>query len=557
MSEDASTASLVVGLRLQALDEGNEPLSNEMWDITWGITPTDVFAIDAAQGIVRLAQATLDYATTPSYTVTVSVVASKAGDVTLTNSLEVTIGVLETITSWNIVDTEAAANTLFENAALDEAVAGMALVVRDADSNDIAVNWGLLNDAAGVFAISAASGVVRLAQVPLDYEMTSSYTIVLQAYSGTQAARALTTTIEILNVLERVFLPDSDQRLESISEDAVTGTTVSGLSLYAIDERGERLSDVVWTITASDGPFAIDTTSGVVRLSTATLDYEIATSHTITVSALASLEGISVVGSSVVMVLVVNVLESVRVEDSNAAANTLAENATAGTLVGGLGLELRDEGNRLQAAHWSLEDDAGELFAISSTNGTLSLTSAALDYESTPSYSVVVKAAAVADPSIATAVTITVTVTNIIESYTLQVMVAQNGMVRSSPAGILCGTDCSEVYNETQTITLSATAPQGYTHVGWAGDCSGSGLQVQIKSSVDVLCHAVFTVNLPTGVPAITQVGSGGTHSCAVRRDGIVYCWGAGAGGVLGNGSNTDSLQPVTVSGLSTASIYQ
>jgi alpha-tubulin suppressor-like RCC1 family protein len=42
----------------------------------------------------------------------------------------------------------------------------------------------------------------------------------------------------------------------------------------------------------------------------------------------------------------------------------------------------------------------------------------------------------------------------------------------------------------------------------------------------------------------------GGYHACALLADGTVECWGTAREGELGNGSNTYSLTPVPVSGL-------
>jgi alpha-tubulin suppressor-like RCC1 family protein len=43
-------------------------------------------------------------------------------------------------------------------------------------------------------------------------------------------------------------------------------------------------------------------------------------------------------------------------------------------------------------------------------------------------------------------------------------------------------------------------------------------------------------------------VSSGGHHTCAIRNNGMLYCWGQNDHGQLGNGTNTDSTVPVAVS---------
>jgi len=50
-----------------------------------------------------------------------------------------------------------------------------------------------------------------------------------------------------------------------------------------------------------------------------------------------------------------------------------------------------------------------------------------------------------------------------------------SGLVVSSPAGISCGSDCTEAFNPGTVVKLTATAEAGSTFTGWSGACGGTG----------------------------------------------------------------------------------
>ncbi len=61
-----------------------------------------------------------------------------------------------------------------------------------------------------------------------------------------------------------------------------------------------------------------------------------------------------------------------------------------------------------------------------------------------------------------------------IPKYTLTIYRSGSGTVTSNPAGINCGSDCSEPYLNGTVVTLSATPASGYTFAGWSGACTGT-----------------------------------------------------------------------------------
>jgi hypothetical protein len=50
-----------------------------------------------------------------------------------------------------------------------------------------------------------------------------------------------------------------------------------------------------------------------------------------------------------------------------------------------------------------------------------------------------------------------------------------SGSVSSSPAGVSCGADCTESYQQGTAVTLSASPTGGSLFAGWGGVCSGTG----------------------------------------------------------------------------------
>jgi hypothetical protein len=86
-------------------------------------------------------------------------------------------------------------------------------------------------------------------------------------------------------------------------------------------------------------------------------------------------------------------------------------------------------------------------------------------------------------------------------TLTLQKAGTGSGTVISQPTGIDCGTDCTESYQSSTAITLTATPNSGSTFAGFSGDakCSDS-----FSITADMNCTAIFNRETPPPTPNYT-----------------------------------------------------
>ncbi len=313
-----------------------------------------------------------------------------------------------------VVDSNAAANTIAENATSGTAVTGIALQAREGGlplTDGAGLTWTLIDNAGGLFAIATDTGVVTAAGA-LNYEMAMRHTITAQASTGAVAG-ALTLAITVENVAESLTVADDDPSANRIAENSIAGTAVTGIALQA--REGDLLltggKDFLWMlIDNANGLFKIATDTGVVTAAGA-LNYETAMRHTITAQASTG----AVVSALTLAITVENVAESLTVADDDPSANRIAENSAAGTAVTGIALQAR-EGDLLLTGGkdflWMLIDNAGGLFKIATDTGVVTA-AGALDYETTMRHTITAQASTGA---VVSALTLAITVENAPES---------------------------------------------------------------------------------------------------------------------------------------------
>ena len=148
------------------------------------------------------------------------------------------------------------------------------------------------------------------------------------------------------------------------------------------------------------------------------------------------------------------------------------------------------------------------------------------------------------------------------------------GEGRYGQLGFPAREDCTSIPGESPCATAPDTVSGGYSFISIsAGGQHACGLvathlvlcwgdkqfgQLGTPQSSDT-CGLPPTpcarVPVRVQLAGLSQLSSGGDHTCAVRQTGTAYCWGYGAYGRLGNGSSANSNTPDSVRGVAFRSI--
>ncbi|MBI5483798.1 MAG: S8 family serine peptidase, partial [Deltaproteobacteria bacterium] len=126
---------------------------------------------------------------------------------------------------------------------------------------------------------------------------------------------------------------------------------------------------------------------------------------------------------------------------------------------------------------------------------------------------------------------------------------AGTGTVTILPSGTSFGSNASQYYNVGTVVTLTALADENSVFNGWAGACTGMG-DCTLTMDSDKLVGARFRDRSPDLSKKIA-IAAGESHTVALKGDGTVWAWGSNEYGKLGDGTTTNRITPVHISGLS------
>jgi len=131
--------------------------------------------------------------------------------------------------------------------------------------------------------------------------------------------------------------------------------------------------------------------------------------------------------------------------------------------------------------------------------------------------------------------------------HTLTVNKEGNGLITSDPAGINCGEDCNQDYNENTQVTLTAAPESGSEFAGWTGACTGTDDCVVTMNEAKTVTAAFSTIETPVIIEPEIPVEY-------EDNDGIPSWWETQHG--LDMSNITDAAQDADKDGLSNLSEY-
>ena len=498
-SANGSTIGTVV-----ATDADASPTTYQDWTITSGNTEA-AFAIDSSSGELSVATSSeLDYESTSSYTLELSV--SDGVNSASAETLSINLSNVNEQPSF----TSASSASINENDS-SFAYTASAQDVDAADSLTYSISGGA--DAAA-FTLNAASLSFIAApnyESPADSNADNTYEVELQVTDAGSLSDYLDLQISVTDLNEydvsfSAISPDSNPSANEIAENATAGTAV-GITASASDDDGTN-NTVSYSFDndlLTSGFFSIDASSGVVTLTNSnSLDYETATSHNIAVKASSS-DGSSATHTFTIAVTDVDDFDvSFDTEpDADSSPNQIAENATAGTPVGITASASDDDGTN-NTVSYSFDNDllTSGFFSIDASSGVVTLTNSnSLDYETATSHNIAVKASS-SDGSSATH-TFTVTVTDV-DDFDVS--------FDTEP-------DADSSLNQ---IAEDATAgtPVGIT--ASASDDDGTNNTVSYSFDNDLLTSGFFSIDASSGVVTLTNSNSldyetATSHNIAVK----------------------------------------
>ncbi|WP_438422714.1 cadherin domain-containing protein [Aquimarina macrocephali] len=347
--------------------------------------------------------------------------------------------------------------------AADTDVFGM-VKATDADKDEL--SYSITANSDDLFEITKAGALSLVAGKTLDFETKTTHEITVEVTDG-KAKAAAKITITVIDVDENMPPVIADQAF-SVAENPP-----SSIVLGAVVATDPNNDDLTYTITNLAGALAeFEITGNEIKLKSGFLDYEVLTSHTVTIT----VNDGTFTTSAQVTITVTDVNEA-PVFGNNSTTFTVAEDIAETVIIGTLSATDEDG----DAVNYRISNTVNsDKFEIDVNSGEISLKSGrSLDFETRTSYSF---QAHVSDGTLsATPVTVTINVTNVSDVNVGSILALnklQTGIVVDASGNIY-------VADTRKHRILKYLSSGGTTTIagsGVAGFADGSGITAQFDN---------------------------------------------------------------------------
>jgi hypothetical protein len=326
-----------------------------------------------SSGTVKLKTgASLDYETTPSYTLTVYAT-NEAGNSNNVN-VEISVG--------NIAEIKpilsAFTGSVSEGASLNTTI-GTVSVSDGGDTPITDFNLTELNGSnQSLFTINS-SGVITLAQADvLDYETKPLHTLNVTATNDKGTSDPVTVTINITNTTDTK--PTLAAFSGTLDENSVAGTIVGNLVISDSGDSAITQIDLNETNGSLSNTFEISTTGVIKVKSGVTLDYDLGRQsyelHATAINSAGSSNSVDV------NISINNLLNEIKPK-LNPFSGSVIENATANTLIGSIDINTSGDSN---ISSFSLSGNGAGNFEVNSSGSIKVASGASINYEDTTQF---------------------------------------------------------------------------------------------------------------------------------------------------------------------------
>ena len=483
VNENSANTTLAGTVTGQDVDAG-ESFTYQLLDSAGGR-----FAINNAGQVTVANSALLNREINASHSITVRV--TDASGATFDKNFSVQINDVDEFDVTTPVDNSLSPNVVAEDAAIGTVV-GITALATDADATTNLVTYSLDNDSGGLFDIDSSTGIVTVAG-PLDYETSTSHTIVVRATSvdGSSTTQSFNIAVTDVNEAPVGAISDTDATSDLVLENSAVGSTV-GITAFADDADGT--DSISYSLDDSaGGRFAIDPTTGIVTVAGG-IDREAAASYNITVRA-TSTDTSSTTRTFTIAIGDVDEANVSTPTDVDASQNEVNENATIGTSIG-ITANASDLDATNNAITYSLTSNPDSLFQIDPNTGVVT-TAAAINREAHGAIRNITIQATSTDGSTST------------QSFTIAI----NDL---DEFDITVPTDTNSATNEVDENAAIGTAV-GITANAFDLDSTNNAIVYSLADNPDGLFQIDPTTGIVTTAAAIDREAVGPTRSITIR----------------------------------------